>query len=198
MDDVCTLLRDSGLGHLYWVEAASYSVDTRNLIPSRQHPGKIPLEAFTGKRQDVSHLRIFGAKCWAKIPTVHGVQVTGGSKLDPRVVECCFLGAVGTIWCRTSPLAESLCHMMLYLRKVSLTVHRRVWRRIYLFLIRQLGHLTISTTVSQLINKTLWLFPRPTMDQMINTLILTQNLIAKWSQFAKWSQLNNQYIVPLA
>ena len=35
---------------------------------------------------------MFGAKCWAKIPTVHGVQVTGGSKLDPRSVECCFLG----------------------------------------------------------------------------------------------------------
>jgi len=27
--------------------------------------------------------------------TVHGVQVTGGSKLDPRVVECRFLGYAG-------------------------------------------------------------------------------------------------------
>ena len=88
MEDVRTLLRDSGLGHSYWAEAASFSVDTRNLIPSRRHPVKIPLESFTGKRQDVSHLRVFGAKCWAKIPTVHGVQVTGGSKLDPRAVEC--------------------------------------------------------------------------------------------------------------
>ncbi len=35
MDDVRTLLRDSGLCHSYWVEAASYSVYTRNLIPSR-------------------------------------------------------------------------------------------------------------------------------------------------------------------
>lgn len=37
-------------------------------------------------------LRVFGAKCWAKIPTVHGVQVTGGSKLDPRSVACRLLG----------------------------------------------------------------------------------------------------------
>jgi len=34
MDDVRTLLRDSGLGHSYWAEAAAYSVVTCNLIPS--------------------------------------------------------------------------------------------------------------------------------------------------------------------
>ena len=95
MDDVRTLLRDSGLGHSYWAEAASYSVHTRNLIPSRRHPGKIPLESLTGKRQSVAHLRVFGARCWAKVPTVHGVQVAGGSKLDPRAVECRLLGYAG-------------------------------------------------------------------------------------------------------
>ena len=56
LEDVHTLLRDSGLGHSYWAEAAAYSIDNRNLIPSRWHPGKIPLESFTGKRQNVSHL----------------------------------------------------------------------------------------------------------------------------------------------
>ena len=92
MDDVRTLLRDSDLSHYYWAEAAAYSIDTRNLIPSRRHPDKIPLESFSGKRQNVAHLRVFGAKCWAKIPTNHGVQVTGGSKLDPKSVECRLLG----------------------------------------------------------------------------------------------------------
>jgi len=95
MDDVRTLLHNSGLSHSYWAEAAAYSVATRNLVPSRRHPGKIPLEAFTGKRQDVLHLRVFGAKCWTKIPIVHGAQVTGGSKLDSRGVECRFLGYSG-------------------------------------------------------------------------------------------------------
>jgi hypothetical protein len=92
INDVRTLLCDSGLGHSYWAEAAAYSIDTRNLIPSRRHPGQIPLESFTGKRQGISHLRVFGAKGWAKIPTVHGVQVTGGLKLDPRSLACRFLG----------------------------------------------------------------------------------------------------------
>jgi hypothetical protein len=35
IDDVRTLLRDSSLGHSYWAEAVSYSINTRNLIPSR-------------------------------------------------------------------------------------------------------------------------------------------------------------------
>ena len=95
MDDVRTLLRDSGLSHSYWAEAASYSVHTRNLIPSRRHPGRIPFESFSGKRQGVSYLWVFGAKSWAKIPTVNGAQVTGGSKLNPRAVECRFLGYAG-------------------------------------------------------------------------------------------------------
>jgi transposase InsO family protein len=87
IDDVRTLLRDSSLSHSYWAEAAAYSIDTRNLIPSRRHPGCIPTEAFSGKRQNISYLRVFGAKCWAKVPAAHG-----DSKLDPRSVECRLLG----------------------------------------------------------------------------------------------------------
>jgi hypothetical protein len=92
MDGVHTLLCDSGLGHSYWAEAAAFSIDTRNLIPSWRHPGKIPLESFSGKHQDISHLRTFEAKCWAKIPTVNGVLISGGSKLDHQGVECRLLG----------------------------------------------------------------------------------------------------------
>ena len=87
IDDVRTLLRNSGLGHSYWAEAAAYSIDTRNLIPSRRHPDQIPSESFSGRRQSISHLRVFGAKCWAKIPNAYG-----GSKLDPRSSECRLLG----------------------------------------------------------------------------------------------------------
>jgi hypothetical protein len=45
-----------------------------------------------GKQQSVAHLRVFGARCWAKVPMIHGMQVTGGSKLDPWSVECKLLG----------------------------------------------------------------------------------------------------------
>ena len=83
IDDVCTLLRDSGLGHSYWAEAASYSISTRNLVPSRRHPDCIPLELFTGKRQNIAHLQVFGSRCWAKVPIAYGE-----SKLDPQSTEC--------------------------------------------------------------------------------------------------------------
>ena len=92
MDDVRTLLKDSGLSHSFWAEAAAYSVYTQNLIPSRRHPGKILMESFTGRRQNVVHLRAFGSRCWAKVPTVYGVQVMGRSKLDDHGVKCVFLG----------------------------------------------------------------------------------------------------------
>ena len=92
IDDVCTLLWDSGLTHSYWAEAAAYSIDTHKLIPSGRHPSCIPLEMFTGKCQSVAHLCTFGAKCWAKVPTIHGVQVTGGSKLNSRSVKYWLLG----------------------------------------------------------------------------------------------------------
>ena len=72
IDDVRALLCDSGLGHSHWAEAASYSIDTHNLVPSQQHPDHIPLELFTGKRQNVAHLQVFGSRCWAKVPIAYG------------------------------------------------------------------------------------------------------------------------------
>jgi hypothetical protein len=97
INDVHTLINDSGLSHFYWAEEAAYSIYTHNLIPSQRIPGWIPLKSFTKRRQGVGHLRVFGAKWWAKIPTIHKLQVTGGLKLDPRSVKCRLLGyATGT------------------------------------------------------------------------------------------------------
>ena len=87
IDDVHTLLSNSKLGHSYWAKAGAYSIATHNMIPSHQHPDHIPAESFSGKRQNVAHLRVFGSKCWAKIPAAMGV-----SKLNPRSTECQLLG----------------------------------------------------------------------------------------------------------
>ena len=76
-----------GLGHSYWAEAAAYSVDTQNLVPSHWHPGCVPAELFSGKRQSVAYFHVFGSWCWAKVPIMHG-----GFKLVPRCIECRFLG----------------------------------------------------------------------------------------------------------
>ncbi|KAF5366087.1 hypothetical protein D9757_012381 [Collybiopsis confluens] len=91
-EDMRANLRDSGLGPSYWAHAADHSTYTRNYIPSRRHPNRIPREILTGKRQDISHLRVFGSRCWCKVPVINGHQVDGGDKIDNRGEECIFLG----------------------------------------------------------------------------------------------------------
>jgi hypothetical protein len=87
IDDTHTLIQDSGLGYAYWAEAAAYSIDTQNMIPLCRHPSAIPTKAFSGERQNVEYLHVFGSKCWAKIPAAQRE-----SKLDPRSTKCQFLG----------------------------------------------------------------------------------------------------------
>ena len=92
-DDIRTLLIDSGLPKNFWAEAVAYSVYTRNLIPLSALPGKIPLEGWTKKKINISHLRTFGCKVHVKVPVdTNGRQVNGGSKLDERTLEGTFIG----------------------------------------------------------------------------------------------------------
>ncbi|KAJ7716630.1 hypothetical protein B0H16DRAFT_1613416 [Mycena metata] len=86
------LLDESGLPERYWAAAGACSTYTRNLMPSRRHPGKILQESFDGQRVDVSHLRVFGSKCGAKVNIVNGHRVDGGSKLGSRTIPATFIG----------------------------------------------------------------------------------------------------------
>ena len=124
MDDVHTLLHDSNLGHSYWAEAAAYSIDMCNLIPSHRHPGIIPTEAFSGKRQNVSYLQVFGTKCWPKylLP-----METRSSILRVLSVVCSVMPwEVGTTKSKISYLVGFLFHGMSCLKKGSLIIHQQV------------------------------------------------------------------------
>ena len=91
--DVQTLLIESGLPKSLWAEAAAYSIHTRNMIPSKSIPDKIPLEGWTKRRVDVSYLYTFSCKVYVWIPTdANGRQVNGGSKLDARTENGIFIG----------------------------------------------------------------------------------------------------------
>ncbi|KAF7372293.1 Gag-Pol polyprotein [Mycena venus] len=93
MEDIRALLHDSGLPHKYWAAAGACSVYTRNLMPSRRHPGKIPEEVFSGQRQSVAHLRVFGSRCSAKVNTTHsGHRVDGKSKIESRSIPATLIG----------------------------------------------------------------------------------------------------------
>src|SRR5260221_9302828 len=97
----------------------SFRWHNRGEFGSHHHPTKILLESLTSKKQNVSHLCVFSVKCWAKIPTVHGVQVTGESKLQLSVDFWDMQGAMVTIRFRTLPLIVFSCLVILSLRKVS-------------------------------------------------------------------------------
>ena len=84
------LLCDSQLPPSLWADAAQTVVYTRNLIPSSRHPDLVPAEAWTGKRQDISHLRPFGCSAYAKIP-----KEVNPSKIGPTSEKYQLIGYYG-------------------------------------------------------------------------------------------------------
>jgi hypothetical protein len=44
-----------------------YAVHIRNLSPTSALPNVVPYEAWTGRKPDVSHLRVFGSVAYANI-----------------------------------------------------------------------------------------------------------------------------------
>jgi hypothetical protein len=86
-DTARTLLLQSGLPFFLWPEAVKTAVYLRNRLPSRSTPGKTPYEVLTGKRPNLSHLRIFGCDAYAHIPK----EKRKGS-LGPRSKKLIFVG----------------------------------------------------------------------------------------------------------
>lgn len=81
IEGVRATIYDSSLPPSLWSEIGSSQMYLRNFIPSSRHPDKVPMQTWTGKRQDVSHLRPLGCWAWAKIP-----EEKGTSKLSPRSI----------------------------------------------------------------------------------------------------------------
>jgi len=84
---VCCMLWSAGVDLRYWGEAFMYAVYIRSLTLTSGLKEIVPYEAWTGRKPDVSHLRIFGSLGWAHIPK----QVRKG-KLESRVVKVWLLG----------------------------------------------------------------------------------------------------------
>jgi len=64
-----------------------YAVHIWRLTHTIGLSGRVPYEAWTGRKPDVSHLRIFGSLGWAHVPE----EVHRG-KLESRAVKVCMLG----------------------------------------------------------------------------------------------------------
>jgi len=71
----------------YWSEAFMYAVYIQRLTLTIGLSGRVPYEAWTGRKPDVSHLRVFGSLGWARIPE----EVHKG-KLESRAIKVRMLG----------------------------------------------------------------------------------------------------------
>jgi transposase InsO family protein len=78
-----SMLLSSGLTPKLWAEAVSYSTYIRNRVLSRTR-SVTPHEAWTGKKPNLSNLRTFGCKTFARVPIT--------KKLDAKSHEGFYVG----------------------------------------------------------------------------------------------------------
>ena len=52
----------------FWAKAIKCASYIQNRVPHKYLYGITPFEAWSGHNPNVSHFRILGSKCWARIP----------------------------------------------------------------------------------------------------------------------------------
>ncbi|KAK0234779.1 hypothetical protein EDD85DRAFT_745724, partial [Armillaria nabsnona] len=84
------LLLEVKRAHAWWNKACNYIVKAGNLLPSSWHPGKVPEEVWSGKKQMVNHLCVWGLTYYIKIPAAKR-----HSKLSPQEQKGRFIELAG-------------------------------------------------------------------------------------------------------
>ena len=81
------MLEAAGLPSTLWGEAVLTAAYLWNRTKSAAlPPGKTPYKMVNNRKPDLSHLRVFGSWCWARVPTE--LQ----SKLGPKLHQAIFMG----------------------------------------------------------------------------------------------------------
>ena len=80
------MLNEKGLPNFYWAEAVATTVYIMNRTPIVAIHGVTLEERYTGRKQDISHLKIFGCIAYVHVPDELR------SKLDPKAKKCIFIG----------------------------------------------------------------------------------------------------------
>jgi hypothetical protein len=86
MECARSMILAQGLELEFWGEAVNTAVYIENQCPTKTLDSKTPQEAWSGKKLDVSHLRIFGCKAFAHVPDEKR------TKLESKSMPCVFLG----------------------------------------------------------------------------------------------------------
>eukprot|EP00171_Calliarthron_tuberculosum_P002198 IDg2198t1 len=86
-DLVRAMLHHKRISLDFWAEAICTAAYTRNRVTNRGIPASTtPYEIWNGRKPHLAHLRVFGSKCWYRIPKE---KMTG---LDKRASEAIMIG----------------------------------------------------------------------------------------------------------
>jgi hypothetical protein len=80
------LMANKSIPHHYWAEAVATVIYIMNGTPTTAVHGMIPEEKYSGKKLDLSHLKVFGCIAYVHVPNELR------TKLDPKVEKCVFIG----------------------------------------------------------------------------------------------------------
>lgn len=86
MDMARSMLKAKHLPNNYWAEAVHYAVYILNRCPTQAVMNKVPEEAWSGRKQGITHMKVFGCVPYADIPD----QLR--KKLDKKGEKCIFIG----------------------------------------------------------------------------------------------------------
>jgi hypothetical protein len=102
------MLHDQGLPLFLWAEACYTAVYLQNRSPHKAVGSMTPEEAFSGKKPEVGHFRIFGCTTYSYVPSEKR------TKLEPMAERGIFVGY--------SETSKAFC---IYLPSLRKTVLRR-------------------------------------------------------------------------
>lgn len=80
------MFKAKNLSNKYWGAIVKYVIHILNRCPMKSLDNIVPKEAWTGRKPDVSHMRLFGCVAYALIPEKLR------QKLDDKSKKCIFLG----------------------------------------------------------------------------------------------------------
>lgn len=76
-----SFLKERQLPSKLWGKAARHAVYILNRLPTRALSGKTPYEAWTTRKPDLGHIRVFGCVAHMKIPSAHTTKLDNHSKM---------------------------------------------------------------------------------------------------------------------
>jgi len=82
-----TLLNETNFPKYFWADVVSTSCYVLNEVLIRPVLNKTPYELFKGRKPNISHLKVFGCKCFILKNSKDNLD-----KFDSKVVEDIFLG----------------------------------------------------------------------------------------------------------